>query len=185
MAEIFDFLVTRLAPFLSFTTEEAWDMRPKGVFEDSESVHMRTYSSVPHEWRNVALEEKWQNILAVRNVVLAALEPERAQKVIGSSLESHPHIYVSDAVAKSLNGADMAEICITSQATVTKGSAPDGAIRDSKIEGVAVVFQKSQGNKCARSWKILPEVGSDKEYPDLTLRDADAVRWYAKQQKAA
>jgi len=185
MAEIFDFLVTRLAPFLSFTSEEAWDMRPKGVFEDSMSIHMRTYSSVPHEWRNEKLEEKWQKILGVRNVVLAALEPQRAQKVIGSSLEAHPHIYVSNEIAQVLEGSDMAEICITSQATVTKGSIPDGATKDAKIEGVGVVFQKAEGQKCARSWKILPEVGSDKDYPDLTLRDADAVRWYAKQQKAA
>lgn len=185
MAEIFDFLITRLAPFLSFTSEEAWDMRPKGVFEDSMSIHMRTYSSVPHEWRNEKLEEKWQKILGVRNVVLAALEPQRAQKVIGSSLEAHPHIYVSNEIAQVLEGSDMAEICITSQATVTKGSIPDGAVKDVRIEGVGVVFQKAEGQKCARSWKILPEVGSDKDYPDLTLRDADAVRWYAKQQKAA
>ncbi len=184
MAELYDFLVTRFAPFLSFTAEEAWDYRPKGVFEEAESIHLRTYSTVPAEWRNETLEAKWENILKVRDVVLGALEPHRAAKEIGSSLEAHPHIYVSGDYANALDGLDMAEICITSQASVTKGDAPEGAFKDAKVDGVGVVFAKAEGNKCARSWKVLPEVGTDKDYPDLTLRDAAAVRWYEKQQKA-
>ncbi len=185
MAELYDFLVTRLAPFLSFTTEEAWDFRPKGVFEESESIHMRMYSTVPAEWRNEVLDAKWAKILEVRNVVLAALEPQRAAKVIGASLEAAPEIYVGPVHAEALGGVDMAEICITSQAFVKTGEAPADAVKDAKIEGVGVVFKKAEGKKCSRSWKVLPEVGTDKDYPDLTLRDADAVRWYAKQKKAA
>ncbi|MFA5592728.1 MAG: isoleucine--tRNA ligase [Micavibrio sp.] len=185
MAELYDFLVTRLAPFLSFTAEEAWDFRPKGVFEEADSIHLRTYSTVPAEWRNEGLESKWEKILNARDVVLGALEPHRASKTIGSSLEAHPHLYVNGEYAAALKGADMAEICITSQATIHEGPAPEGAHTDPKIEGIGVVFHKAEGGKCARSWKILPEVGTDKDYPDLTPRDAEAVRWYAKQQKAA
>ncbi len=185
MAEIYDFLVTRLAPFLSFTSEEAWDCRPKGIFEDSESIHMRTYSIVPQEWRNAELEETWAKIIAVRNVVLGALEPQRAAKVIGSSLEAHPHVYVNGDYAAALASVDAAEIFITSQATITTGDGAADAFRDAKVDGVAVVFAKAEGNKCARSWKILPDVGSDAAYPDLSLRDAAAVRWYEKQKKAA
>ncbi len=185
MAELYDFLVTRLAPFLSFTAEEAWDHRPKGVFEDAESIHLRTYSSAPKEWRNEILDAKWVKVLEARTVVLGALEPQRAAKVIGASLEAHPVIYVDEDHANALEGLDMAEICITSQATVKKGDAPEGAFKDTKIGGVAVVFQKAEGAKCVRSWKVLPEVGNDKDYPDLTLRDADAVRWYAKHREAA
>jgi isoleucyl-tRNA synthetase len=185
MAELFDFLVTRLAPYTTFTCEESWDHRPKGVFEDAESIHMRTYSSVPQEWRNEKLEDKWANILKVRDVVLATLEPRRAAKEIGSSLEAHPSIYVSGVYADAVEGADMAEICITSQASVHKAEAPADSVKLDKIDGVGVVFNKAEGNKCARSWKILPEVGTDKDYPDLSLRDAEAVRWYEKQKKAA
>ena len=185
MAELYDFLVTHLAPFLSFTCEEAWDHRPKGVFEESESIHMRTFSTVPQEWRNEALEDKWAKILKVRNVVMGALEPQRAAKIIGASLEAAPTIFVNDDYAAALNGLDLAEICITSQAIVKTGDAPSDSFKDAKSEGVGVVFAKAEGNKCARSWKILPEVGTDKDYPELTLRDAQAVRWYAKQQKAA
>ncbi len=185
IAELYDFLVTHLAPFLSFTSEEAWDFRPKGVFEDSESIHMRTFSTVPSEWRNITLEEKWAKILKVRNVVLGALEPQRAQKIIGASLEAAPIVYVNDEYAAALKGNDLAEICITSQAFVKTGEAPAEAFKDAKTEGVGVVFAKADGHKCVRSWKILPEVGTDKEYPDLTLRDAQAVRWYAKHKHAA
>ena len=45
-----------------------------------------------------------------------------------------------------------------------------------EVRGVAVVFARAAGRRCARSWKILPEVGSDPEYPDLSLRDAEAMR---------
>ncbi len=185
MAELLDFLVTRLAPYTSFTCEEAWDHRPKGVYEDAESIHIRTYSSAPHEWRNEVLETKWAKILQVRNVVMGALEPQRAAKAIGSSLEAAPDVFVNADYAKALEGIDLAEVAITSQISVKTGEAPADAYKDSKVEGVAVVFKKAEGNKCARSWKILPEVGTDKDYPDLTLRDAAAVRWYEKHKEAA
>ena len=48
------------------------------------------------------------------------------------------------------------------------------------VKGVAVVFKPAQGRKCARSWKISPEVGSDPEFPDITPRDAEAVREWDK-----
>jgi isoleucyl-tRNA synthetase len=48
------------------------------------------------------------------------------------------------------------------------------------VPGVAVVIEKAAGAKCARSWKILPTVGSDREYPDVSPRDAQALReWKA------
>ena len=48
------------------------------------------------------------------------------------------------------------------------------------VPGVAVVVEKAVGTKCARSWKILPTVGEDAEYPDVSPRDAQALReWKA------
>jgi isoleucyl-tRNA synthetase len=76
-------------------------------------------------------------------------------------------------------------VCITSQAALETITPPADAFIQSDVPGVAVVFKKAEGKKCQRSWKILPEVGSDKDYPDLTKRDADAVRWYVRQKKAA
>jgi isoleucyl-tRNA synthetase len=117
----------------------------------------------------------------VRRVVTGALELERAAKRIGSSLEASPLIYVSDkAIFATLFDVDMAEVCITSNAMVTNQDAPADAFRLSEVPGVAVVVELAAGTKCARSWKILPSVGEDPEYPDVSPRDAQALReWKA------
>jgi isoleucyl-tRNA synthetase len=185
MAEIFQCLSAWLAPVLSFTAEEAWQSRPAGIFEDAESVHLREFPTIPDQWRNSELAEKWIAIADIRRVIFGALEPSRADKTIGSSLEAAPVVYVSDAYAKAIDGQDLAEIAIVSQAQIKTETAPDDAFALSDVDGVSVVFAKAEGEKCQRCWKILPEVGSDPDYPDLSLRDADAVRWFASNKKAA
>lgn len=102
-------------------------------------------------------------------------------KRIGSSLEASPLVYVSDkAVFATLFDVDLAEVCITSNAMITNEDAPAGAFTLNDVPGVAVVVEKAVGTKCARSWKILPTVGSDPEYPDVSPRDAEALReWKA------
>lgn len=173
MAIIFHNLTAWLAPLLTFTAEEAWHFRPKGVFEEGQSVHLRDFPTLPDAWNNPALAEKWAKVGKVREAVLAALEPYRQDKTIGSSLEAHPVVTVDDAYARAVEGVDLAEVCIVSQVTVKRGDA------------LHVAFGKAEGNKCLRCWKVLPEVGTDKEYPDLSLRDADTVRWFLKNRKAA
>ena len=72
------------------------------------------------------------------------------------------------------------EVCITSNAMVTNDDAPASAFTLGDVGGVAVVVEKAVGTKCARSWKILPDVGEDAEYPDVSPRDAQALReWKA------
>jgi isoleucyl-tRNA synthetase len=61
-----------------------------------------------------------------------------------------------------------------------EGAGPADAFRLDDVKDVAVRFRPAEGRKCARSWKISPEVGSDKEFPDITPRDADAVREWQK-----
>src|SRR5204862_6072389 len=102
-------------------------------------------------------------------------------KNIGSSLEASPIVYVADrAVLATLFDIDLAEVCITSNYEVREGEAPAGAFRLDNVAGVAVVVEKAVGRKCARSWKLLPTVGEDKEYPDVSPRDAKALReWKA------
>jgi len=58
------------------------------------------------------------------------------------------------------------------------GQPPENAFRLDDVPGVAVVFARAKGTKCARSWKILTEVGSDPEFPELSPRDAAAVRQF-------
>jgi isoleucyl-tRNA synthetase len=175
---ICDAILKWLAPVLSFTCDEAWTMyRPGG----SPSVHLLPF---PHDLagaRNDALAAKWEIVRNVRRVVTGALEVERAAKNIGSSLEASPMVYVSDKkIFATLFDIDLAEVCITSNAMATNDDAPATAFRLADVPGVAVVVEKATGIKCARSWKILPDVGSDPEYPDVSPRDAQALReWKA------
>ncbi len=177
--ELFHCLSTWLAPILCFTAEEVWLSRFPG---EKSSVHLMQFAKPPAEWVDADLAAKWQKIRDVRRVITGALEIERqVKKTIGSSLEAAPEIHVSDADAlKVLKGLDIAEMAITSDATLVEGDGPADAFRLDDVKGVAVVFKPAQGRKCARSWKITPEVGSDKEFPDITPRDADAVREWEK-----
>ncbi|HHY49348.1 MAG TPA: class I tRNA ligase family protein, partial [Alphaproteobacteria bacterium] len=171
---VFDCLTAWLAPILVFTMEECWLERHPG---EESSVHLRLFPDVPAAWRDDALAEKWERIRRVRRVVTGALEIERKDKRIGSSLEAAPRVCVSDPeLFAALAGQDFAEICITSGIAVSEEEGPADAFRLPEVPGVAVVPARAEGRRCARSWKILPTVGADPEYPDLSPRDAQAMR---------
>jgi isoleucyl-tRNA synthetase len=174
---VFRATVTWLAPMLCFTAEEAWLARDPA----STSVHLEPFAEVPPSWRNEGLAEKWRKLRDVRRVVTGALELERAAKRIGSSLEAHPIVHIADVeLFTTVVDVDLAEVCITSGATLVEGDGPPEAFRLPDVPGVAVVPQPAQGKKCARSWKISPAVGLDPQFPDVTPRDAKALReWEA------
>ncbi|HET7210284.1 MAG TPA: isoleucine--tRNA ligase [Methyloceanibacter sp.] len=173
---IFGALTAWLAPMLCFTMEEAWANRFPG---DQGSVHLRQFPEIPDAWRDEALAAQWRKIRELRRVVTGALEIERKEGRIGSSLEAAPKVYVSGAdLRAALDGVDLAEIAITSGAQLLPGEGPAQAFRLEDVKGVAVVFEPAKGTKCARSWKILEEVGSDPEFPEISLRDAEAVRQF-------
>jgi isoleucyl-tRNA synthetase len=181
---LFRATVCWLAPMLPFTAEEAWLAR-EGAADGS--VHLEQFPEIPAAWRDEALEEKWRKVRAVRRVVTGALELERAGKRIGSSLEAAPVVYVSDPeLFEALVGVDLAEVCITSNATLVAGEGPADAFRLDGAKGVAVEVRLAEGRKCARSWKILATVGSDATYPDVSPRDANALReWDAMKRATA
>lgn len=171
--KLFDCLVLWLAPMLPFTTEEAWLSRKP----DAVSVHLEQFPEISAEWKNDALAAKWEKIRTVRTVVTGALEIERREKRIGSSLEAAPVVYVTDAeLMAALEGEDFAEICITSAITLVSGEGPAEAFRLQEVPGVAVEPKLAEGTKCARSWRITTDVGSDPDYPDVSARDAAALR---------
>ena len=174
--QLFLALTAWLAPMLCFTMEEVWLNR---FPQDKGSVHLRLFPEIPSEWHDEALAEKWRKVRALRRVVTGALEIERKEGRIGSSLEAAPRVYVSDdELRAALRGVDLAEIAITSGIALLSGAGPEDAFRLAEVPGVAVVFAPARGTKCARSWKILPEVGSDPEFPELSPRDAAAVRQF-------
>jgi isoleucyl-tRNA synthetase len=172
--EIFQHVVIWLAPILAFTCEEAWLSRHPSA---DGSVHTEVFPQSAEDWRDDALAAKWRTIRNVRRVVTGALEIERAAKRIGSSLEAAPVVYIEDAAVRgALKGVDFAEICITSDIEIRAGAGPAEAFRLDDVPAIAIVPERATGRKCARSWKISPLVGSDPEYPDVTPRDAQALR---------
>jgi isoleucyl-tRNA synthetase len=175
---ICDAILRWFAPVLSFTADEAWALyKPDAEL----SVHLTLFPDGLEAFRDERLAVKWEIIRNVRRVVTGALELERAAKRIGSSLEASPLVYVTDRkIFETLFDVDLAEVFITSNAMLTNEDPPAGAFRLNDVPGVAVVVEKAVGTKCARSWKILPTVGDDPEYPDVSPRDAQALReWKA------
>ena len=171
---IFNYLVVWFSPILCFTTEEVLSSR---FPNNKSSIHESSFSEVNEEWNNKELFAKWEKIRSVRKVVTGAIELERQEKRIGSSLEAFPTVFISDKeYLKIFSDIDLAEIFITSQAILKEGAGPSDAFRLDEMKMVSVECNLSNGRKCNRSWKILPEVGTDPDYPDLSIRDADVMR---------
>jgi isoleucyl-tRNA synthetase len=157
MDAVFCRLVAWLAPILVFTAEDAWLAR---FPSEDDSVHLHDFPETPAAWRDDALAARFERLRAVRRVVTAALEVERAGKVIGASLEAAPIVHVEDeALRAALAGADFADLCIVSAVEVTGDPVPAAAFRLPEVPGVGVLFRPAPGEKCLRCWKILPDVG--------------------------
>jgi isoleucyl-tRNA synthetase len=172
---VFERLTIWLAPILPFTTEEAWEAR----FPAADANSLRTFPRTPGGWRDSGEAERWSKVERVTRVVTGALEIERREKRLGAALEAAPIVHISDPeLLAAFHGLDAAEVFRTSQAVLTDIGGPVDAFRLSEADGVSVEPLKAQGAKCARSWRILPEVGTDARYPDLSPRDADAVAWW-------
>jgi isoleucyl-tRNA synthetase len=158
MHEVFSRLTAWLAPILCFTAEEAWQ---SWVGDAEQSVHLRSYDAVPSAWHDMDTAARWDGIRRARQVVTTALEAARNDGAIGASLQAAPTVHVSSTIAAMFEGEDAAALFITSAATVTTDAAPGDAFRIEGIDDVAVVFATADGGKCARCWKITPEVTSE------------------------
>jgi isoleucyl-tRNA synthetase len=170
---VFECLTAWLAPFLCFTAEEAWLCRYP---VEDESIHLRTFPDVPPAWRDDALAERWTGVRRVRRVVTGALELERAGKRIGSSLQAHPRVWVTETYRRAVAGLDLSELAITSAASLAYDEAPADAFRLADAPGVAVRVGLADGEKCERCWQVLPEVGASPEHPTLCRRCIGAVQ---------
>jgi isoleucyl-tRNA synthetase len=176
MDHLFMCLTAWLAPAICFTAEEAWLAR---FPSDDDSVHLRTFPEIPADWRDETLNARWQVLRDVRRVVTGALEIERAERRIGSSLQAHPVVHLPAGMlavfeAAQEGGLEAAELFITSGATLTTAPVPAGTFTLPDVPGVAVVPGRAVGEKCGRCWRVLEEVGRG-EPRDLCLRCADVV----------
>ncbi|SDN49841.1 Isoleucyl-tRNA synthetase [Lutimaribacter pacificus] len=169
---LFHRLTTWLAPILVFTMEDVWKSRFPG---DDGSVHLEDMPETPESWRDDALAAKWAMVRRARRVVTAALELQRSDKVIGASLEAAPVVHVRDPeMLAALKTVTFEDLCITSDIRLTGDPLPNEAFRMPEVEGVGVVFEKAEGQKCQRCWKILPDVGRH-AHPATCKRCNDAL----------
>lgn len=169
---LFDCLTAWLAPFICFTAEEAWLARNP---DQDGSVHLRQFPTIPRKWRDDNLASKWAILRRLRRVVTGALEVERANKRIGSSLQGHPVIHADPEYKAAAEGMDLAELFITSAAEFAHGPLPGTGFRLADIPGVEVRVDIAQGEKCERCWKVLEEVGDNPAHSTVCGRCADAV----------
>ncbi len=169
---LFHRLTTWLAPILVFTMEEVWLERYPGA---ESSVHLTDIPDTPADWLDEPLAAKWAMVRRARRVVTSALELQRADKVIGASLEAAPIVHVRDPeMLSALKSVAFEDICITSDVGLTGDPMPAEAFRMAEVEGVGVVFEKADGEKCQRCWKILPDVGRH-AHPATCKRCNDAL----------
>jgi isoleucyl-tRNA synthetase len=165
---LFHALTRYLAPVLVFTAEEAWLARYP---DDTGSIHLEQWQTVPSAWQDDALGATWERVRAIRSVVTGALEVDRRHKHIGPSLEAAPKVYVANAEDYALlQSLPFAQICITSGIEIIEDTVPEAAYQLENVPNVGVVTQRAQGDKCARCWQILPDVGQQEAHPHLCGR---------------
>jgi len=137
-------LLKWFAPILSFTTEEIYFLINKN--DEENSIHLENFVQIPENWKNEKLNDKWEKIIKIRDEANISIESQRAEKVIGSSLEANIQIKLKEELYNLAKMEDLSEICITSSASI---------IADDKIENDIQVFtEKAKGNKCPVCWKI-------------------------------
>ncbi len=142
-----------MAPFLSFTAEEAWK-----VFGDSESIFLETYTDLPAG--DEALLAKWARLREIRDVVNKDIEAVRAEGRVGSSLQAEVRVSAQPedlALLQSL-GDDLKFVFITSAAEALAGEALQAAVTPSSHA------------KCDRCWHYRADVGINPEHPSLCGR---------------
>jgi isoleucyl-tRNA synthetase len=171
---IFRAVTIWLAPVLVSTAEEAWTARSAA----DRSIHLEQFPAIPATWRDDQLARTWETIRMLRLSVTGAIEIARANKVIGSSLEAAPRLYLSNPEhLKALEGVDFAEVCITSDIAIEFGTPiPETAFRLPEAADVGVVVERARGVKCARSWRYFDPATASPDFPDVTPRDAQALR---------
>ncbi len=179
-------LVRWMAPIMSFTADEIWNVmpgkRPQYVF--TEEWYDGLFGLNAQDSMN---DDYWATLLAVRGEVNKVLEQARADKLIGGSLEAAVTLYADDALAAQLNrlGNELRFVLLTSQADVKPlSAAPESAV-NSELDALCIGFGKAEGTKCPRCWHYATDIGQDSEHPELCGRCVTNVAGNGEERKFA
>ena len=150
--EILQTLVRMLVPVMPHQAEDIWMSVPDCQKDGLESILLSSWPKAQREWNNVELEEDFTKILKAREVVTRAIEPLRAEKQVGSSLEVAVYVKADDDTVLKANESELCNIFITSQAYVCSEK-PENVLNEYTEEGYTVWVTKAEGEKCERCWK--------------------------------
>ncbi|MDA9171862.1 isoleucine--tRNA ligase [Candidatus Pelagibacter sp.] len=148
---ILNSLLKWFAPILSFTTEEIYKL----IVNDNKSIHLTKFLDFPKNFKNENLNQKWLELIKIRNVCNISIEEKRASKEIGSSLEASLKINLDKKLNEISKDVDFSELCITSIAEVSYSENSDTKVQTTKAEG----------SKCQLCWKITKDACSRKICP--------------------
>lgn len=162
-------LVRILAPVMPHQAEDIWQNIPEVQRGGLISILLSDWPEVKPQWDNAELESEFSQVLKSRQVVSRAIEPLRADKKVGSSLEVSVSIKAENPEVLKANEADLADIYIVSQANLTE-SAPAEVLNEYSEDGYTVWVTKAEGEKCVRCWKYRT-LNADGICPDC----ADAI----------
>jgi isoleucyl-tRNA synthetase len=137
---ILNSLLKWFAPILSFTTEEIYKL----LFNNNKSIHLETFLKFPEFFKNEQLNQKWLDLIKIRNICNISIEEKRASKEIGSSLEAKLKINLDKKLSETTQNIDFSELCITSSAEVFY----------SEVSDISVQTAKAEGSKCPVCWKL-------------------------------
>ena len=151
--ETLQVLVRILTPVMPHQAEDIWQNTPEMQRGGLESILLADWVKFNKEWDNAQLEEDFTKILKTREVVTRAIEPLRAEKKVGSSLEVAVYVKSDDSEILKANAKDLADIFITSQAYVAD-EAPSEVLNEYTEGGITVWVTKAEGEKCERCWKF-------------------------------
>jgi len=174
MYEILQALVRLLVPVMPHQAEDIWQNTPECQRNGLMSILLSDWPKVNPEWKNAKLEEEFPKILKAREVVTRAIEPLRADKKVGSSLEVAVYVSVPDNEILKTNEEELCNIFITSQAYVTDEK-PENILNEYKEENYTVWVTEAKGEKCERCWKYR-KLGYNMEHSTICPACFEAIK---------
>ena len=178
MHRILDGLVRLMAPIVSFTAEEVWQLQPKKADDAAESVHMTVFPDVDESLIDEELSERWEKIQEIRGEITKVLERARKEKSIGHPLDARVYIY-ADEPLKTFVGENIEELraaTIVSDVVLSPDEPADGVYESETLAGLKLRVAAAPGDKCPRCWKRRESIGSSPAWPEVCAECAEDLR---------
>ncbi len=185
---IVEALTRLIAPILSFTADEVWQSLPP-VAGRPASVHLALFPDMTEIVPGAVapLEADWERLLRVRELVNIELESLRNRKVIGKGLDAEVTLGANGTALAVLSSyaSSLPELFNVSAVFVKPALAEQSSLDDDG--SIEISTSAAPGTKCARCWRVLPDIGTDPRWPSVCARCADALReiGYPPHQEAA